>query len=77
MLYIKFDYSLLPMNKYSNIHSTGSDHQIWPSSVEQFPKMGGESWMKSRTCEFDLTESIFLQSLCNSLKVGGVLFRRY
>ena len=34
ILYIKLDYSLLPMNEYSNIRSTGSDYQIWPSSVE-------------------------------------------
>ena len=65
ILYIKFDCSLLPMNKYSNIRSTGSDCQIWPSSVERLLEMGGESQMKSKTGEFDLTESIFLQSLRN------------
>ena len=65
ILYFKFDYSLLPMNEYSNIRSTGSDYQIWPFSVEQLPEMGGESRMKSRTGESDLTESIFLQSLHN------------
>ena len=66
ILYIKFDYSLLSMNEYSNIRSTGSDYQIWPSSVERLPEMGGESWMKSRTGKFDLTESMFLQYLRNS-----------
>ena len=59
ILYIKFDYSLPPMNEYSNIRSTESDYQIWPSSVERSPEMGGESRMKSRMGEFDLTESIF------------------
>ena len=38
-----FDYSLLPMNEHSNIRSTESDYQIWPSSVERLPKMGVES----------------------------------
>ena len=52
-------YLLLPMNEYLNIHSTGSDYQIWPSSVERLPEMGGESLMKSKTGKFDLTESIF------------------
>ena len=33
--------------------------------------------MKSRTGEFDLTESIFLQSMCNPYKTGGVSFCRY
>ena len=51
------------MNEYSNIRSTGSDYQLWPSSVERLPEMGGESRIKSRAGEFDLTESIFC-SLC-------------
>ena len=49
ILYIKFDFSLLPMNEYSYIRSTGSDDHIWPSFVERLPEMGGESRMKSRT----------------------------
>ena len=77
ILNIKFDYSLLPMNEYSKIRSTGSNYQIWPSSVERLPEMGGESWMKSRTGKFDLAESIVLQSLRIPLKIGGVSFHRY
>ena len=32
--------------------------------------------MKSRTGKFDLTESIFLQSLRNPKNIGGFSFRR-
>ena len=35
ILYIKFDYSLLPINEYLNICCLESDYQIWPSSVER------------------------------------------
>ena len=47
ILNIKFDYSLLRMNEYSNIRSTGRDYLIWLSSVKRLPKIGGESQMKA------------------------------
>ena len=49
ILYLKFDYSLFPVNKYSNIRSIRSDCQIWQSSVKRLPELGGARWMKSKT----------------------------
>ena len=65
------------MNEYSNIRSTESDYQIWLSSVGAITGNGRSSRMKSRTSEFDLAESILLQSLRNPYNIGGVSFHRY
>ena len=51
------------MNEYSNIRSTESDYQIWLSSVERLPGMGGVvGWRAERA---NLTwQKAFCCSLC-------------